>query len=150
LINIKNSNLRTIIGVLPPDAQKSINKLRIGEKTPPVTIPESLFDLPLQVKEKASKDLVAFLNTSYNPIIKLLVNTADALGIDTNNKKVEDVIIELKKKVESIPNKNDYHYIFDKLSLTFHNLSRLRKLSREMLSREKVKPTAKTSLNFTI
>ena len=145
LIKTKNKNLKVVLGYLPNDLQIALNKLNIGEETPRIVLPKSIATMTDDEKQKMARTLQTFLNTTYGPIIRVLRNSAHALGIDIDNKKIGEIVNLLKDKVSSYPADSDFRDIFTKLKTIMKNLARIRNLSTQVVNS---KPDA--AIDFTI
>lgn len=133
LVKTKNDNLKVIFGMLPSDLQKALNRFTIDAKTPRIVLPKSMATLSPDEKEKITRNLNSLINTSYAPIINVLRNTAQALNIDINGKKVNDIVKYIKSAVSKLPGKTDYHDIVSLLNLVLKNLNRIKLLNKQIL-----------------
>jgi len=140
LISSKNKNLKIVLDHLPADLKASLEDLNIGEETPRIVLPKTIANLTDEEKQTIARMLQSFLNTTYNPIIKVLRNTAHALGIDISNKDIGEIVNLIKDKVGKYPIKNDFHDIFTKLRIIIKNLSRIRKLSSQVVNSKPQEP----------
>jgi len=145
LINNKNKNLKVVLSHLPDDLRVALEKLNIGEETPRIVLPKTIASMSDEDKQTMARMLQSFLNTTYGPIIQVLRNSSHALGIDITDKKIGEIVNLLKDKVGTYPVKNDFHDIFTKLRIIIKNLSRIRKLSTQVVNAKPEEP-----IDFTI
>lgn len=132
-INITSAQFKTVLSAFPQPMQSYLSRIKIDQRPPQrVPVGRGLNNIPDKEKERLAKELNTFLSSIIESSTKMIRNTAHALKINIKNLKIQEIVEQLKRKVESFPNKNDYHDIFQKLYNLFNNMKIIRESSKKL------------------